>query len=127
VSSSSALVPAEAKEAASQPAGNNSFKNPSYPQRTHFGERTQLEETLHTWEEKIRGASGKLAALGDQPGRSTYERLFHQMLGARDQMAEAAARIPLEAGVLYEDDRERFEAAAEALGRLFQKWDCVKE
>ena len=127
MSSSSALVPAEPKEtAAALPAGNNQYHNPSYPQRTHFGERAELEQSLHSWEEKVRVVSGKLAALGDHSGRPTYERLYHQMLGARDQMAEAARRMPLEAGVLYEDDRERFEAAASALGRLFQKWDDVK-
>ena len=70
--------------------------------------------------------AGKLTALANHPGRASYERLFHQMLGARDQMAEAVRRMPLETGDLYEEDRERFEAAAAALGRLFQSWDGVK-
>jgi hypothetical protein len=127
VSSSSALVPSDSKEtAASSLAASNLLRNPSYPQRTHFGERTQLEETLRSWEQKISGVTGKLTALGNHPGRATYERLFHQMQGARDQMAEAVRRMPLETGDLYEEDRERFEAAVAALGRLFQTWDGIK-
>ena len=126
MSSSSALVPRESKEiAASSPAASNPFRNPSYPQRTHFGERPQLEETLRSWEQKISSVTGKLTALGNHPGRATCERLFHQMQGACDQMADAVRRMPLETGALYEEDRERFEAAAAALGRLFQSWDGV--
>ncbi len=127
MSSSSALVPHESKEtAAPSPAVANPLRNPSYPQRTHFGERRQLEETLSSWEQKINNLAGKLTDLGNHPGRATYERLFFQMQGARDQMAEAVRRIPLETGALYEEDRERFEAAAAALGRLFQSWDGLK-
>ena len=100
--------------------------NPSYPQRTHFGERPQLEETLRSWEQKLSSVAGKLTALANHPGRATYERLFHQMQGARDQMAEAVRRMPVETGALYDEDRERFEAAAAALGRLCQSWDGVK-
>lgn len=127
MSSSSALVPHESKETALvTPAASHPVRNPSYPQRTHFGERPQLEETLRSWEQKISNVAGKLTVLASHPGRATYERLFHQMQGARDQMAEAVRRMPLETGALYEEDRERFEAADDALGRLLQKWDGVK-
>jgi hypothetical protein len=127
VSSSSALVPSESKEPApSSPAASNPFRNPSYPQRTHFTERPQLEETLRSWEQKVSSVAGKLTALANHPGRATYERLFHQMQGACDQMAEAVSRLPVETGALYEEDRERFGAAVAALGRLFQSWDGVK-
>jgi len=126
VSSSPALVPRESQETASLPATSDSCRNPSYPQRTHYAERPQLEETLRSWEQKISAVTGKLTALGNHPGRETYERLFHQMQGARDQMAEAVCRMPLEAGALYEEDHEHFEAAVAALGRLFQSWDGVK-
>src|SRR5208337_1599049 len=92
VSSSSALVPHESKEtAASSPAVANPLRNPSYPQRSHFGERPQLEETLSSWEQKINNLAGILTALGNHPGRATYERLFFQMQGARDQMAKPCA------------------------------------
>src|SRR5208337_1631370 len=54
VSSSSAHVPSESKETGpSSPSLSNPFRNPSYPQRTHYAERPQLEETLRTWEQKI--------------------------------------------------------------------------
>ena len=126
MSSPSALVPHESKETAvSSPDAANSFRNPSYPQRSHFGERPQLEETLRSWEQKISSVTGKLTALDNHPGRATCERLFHQMQGACDQMADAVRRMPLETGALHEEDRERFEAAAAALGRLFQSWDGV--
>jgi hypothetical protein len=127
VSSSSALVPLESKETALvTPAASNPVRNPSYPQRTHYGERPQLEETLRSWEQKISSVAGKLTVLASHPGRATYERLFHQMQGARDQMAEAVRRMPLETGALHEEDRERYEAAAAALERSFQRWDGVK-
>src|SRR5271157_3997482 len=68
VSSSSALVPHESKEtAASSPAVANPLRNPSYPQRTHFGERPQLEETLSSWEQKLSIVTGKLTALAIIP------------------------------------------------------------
>ena len=35
-------------------------------------------------------------------------RLYHQMQGARDQVAEAVRRLPLEVGGLYHEDHERF-------------------
>jgi len=108
------------------PAASNPFENPSYPQRTHFAERAQLEETLRSCEQKISTVTGKLTALGNHPGRAAYERLFHQMQGARDQMADAVRRMPLETGDLYDEDHERFEAAVAALERLFQSWDGVK-
>ncbi len=127
MSSSSAISPRESSEpGAASPPASNPFRNPSYPQRTHYGERPQLEETLRTWEQKISGVTGKLNTLGNHPGRATYERLYHQMLGARDQMAEAVRRMPLETGALYEEDHERYKAAVAALGRLFQKWDSVR-
>ena len=127
MSSSSALVPSESKETApSSPPACDPFRNPSYPQRIHFAERPQLEETLRSWEQKISNVTGKLTALGNHPGRATLERLFHQMQGAGDQMAEAVRRMPLETGALYEEDRERFEVAVAALGRLFESWDGVK-
>src|SRR5271157_3051054 len=118
--------PTTKENAPSSPPACDPCRNPSYPQRTHFAERPQLEETLRSWEQKISNVTGKLTALGNHPGRTTYERLFHQMQGARDQMAEAVRRMPLETGALYEEDRERFEAAVAALGRLFQSWDDVK-
>ena len=77
MSSSSALVPHESKEtAALSPPVADPLSNPSYPQRSHFGERRQLEETLSSWEQKINNLAGKLTTLANHPGRATYERLF---------------------------------------------------
>ena len=128
MSSSSALAPQESAETAqsSQP-GDDSIKNPSYPQRVHLGERKALEEKLRSWEERIAAMANELTAMGgDHPHRAASERLFHQMQGARDQMAEAVRRMPLETGILYDEDRERLANAEAALNRVLQRWDAVK-
>ncbi len=128
MSTSPAIVPRESSEPApvSPPPALSEIENPTYPQRTHYAERPQLEETLRSWEQKINGLAGKLSALGNHPGRAAYERFYHQMQGARDQLAEAVGRMPLETGALYEEDHERYKAAVAALGRLFQAWDAVR-
>jgi hypothetical protein len=107
-------------------APHDPFRNPSYPQRTHFGEKQQLEETVRTWDETIAEAGRQLASLEPTSSRATLQRLYHQMLGARDQIAEAARRMPLETGDLYEDDRQRFQTGTAALERLRRQWDAVK-
>ena len=48
------------------------------------------------------------------------------MLGARDQVADAARRLPMETGDLYEEDKHRLEAGVAALDRVFQKWETQK-
>jgi hypothetical protein len=121
------LASEESKETAqSSPAAANPFKNPSYPERVHFAERKTLEERLRYWEEKILAMGKTLTAQGDHPQRDAYVRLFHQMQGARDQMAEAVRRMPLETGALYDEDRERLTNAEAALTRILQRWDAVK-
>ncbi len=64
----------------------------------------------------------KLTALGNHPERPTFERLYHQLLGARDQVAESARRLPLETGDLYGEDKERFEQALAAFDRILKRW-----
>ena len=44
------------------------------------------------------------------------------MLGARDQIAEAVRRLPMEVGGLYEEDRHRLDEAVAALERLSRTW-----
>jgi hypothetical protein len=102
------------------------YRNPSYPQRTHYGEKQHLEETVRTWDEKIAEVARHLTALGTTSSRTTLERLYHQMLGARDQIAEAARRMPMETGDLYEQDRQRFQTGIAALERLRRQWEAVK-
>jgi hypothetical protein len=50
------------------------------------------------------------------------ERMYNQMLGARDQIADAVKRLPLEVGVLYEEDRHKLEEAIASLERIFTRW-----
>ena len=97
-------------------------KNPSYPQRVHVGERAEWKTLLKTWEERIAQARPKLDAMGQGPEREAHERMYAQMLGARDQIAEGARRLPMEVGGLYEEDRHRVAEAVAALERLFRRW-----
>jgi hypothetical protein len=126
VSSPSALAPEETNETAqSSHAPIDPAKNPSYPQRVHLAERQPLEEKLREWDEKIAALGHKLGAMGSHPKRDAYERLYHQMQGSRDQMAEAVRRMPLETGILYDEDRERLGSAEAALSRLLQRWEAI--
>ena len=104
----------------------NPLKNPAYPQRVHIHERAQWQGVLKTCEDRIAGARQKLNVIGASSSRADFERLFAQMLGARDQVAEAIRRLPLETGDLYEEDKHRVEQAVAALDRVFQRWDSQK-
>ena len=104
-----------------QPTGP--FRNPAYPQRVHIHERPHWQAVLKSCEERIATARKKLDVLGNSPKRAVFERLYAQMLGARDQVADAAGRLPGETGALYEEDRERLEQAVAALDRVHRQWD----
>jgi hypothetical protein len=84
-------------------------------------ERAQWQAILTTWEARIAAASRSLAARGAD--RPAFERMYAQMLGARDQIADAARRLPMEVGDLYEEDKHRLEEAVAALERLFARWE----
>jgi hypothetical protein len=99
------------------------FKSPTYPLRVHFGERAPLEERLRGCEERIQSVRQKLDVPGNLPDRAGLERLYFQMLGARDQIAEAARRLPLETGALYDEDKERYEEAVAAFERAVRRWE----
>lgn len=99
------------------------FHNPSYPQRTHFAERTKLEETLRGVEDRMAQAAKKLAVLARDPRLVEFTRLYHQMMGARDQIAECARRIPREAGELYHEDHERLDLAVKAFDRVVKQFE----
>jgi exonuclease VII small subunit len=110
---------------ASKPQAVDPRKNPSYPQRVHVHERAHWQGVLAQCEERIALARQKLEDLvnGNTPDRAVFERYFVQMLGARDQVADAARRLPMETGGLYEEDKHRLEEAVAALDRVLQKWD----
>ncbi len=116
-------------EIANQPPdgspARNPYKSPTYPQRVHFRERGTLEESLRSCEERIQAMRQKLDTLGNHPQREAYERIYHQMLGARDQIAETVRRLPLETGSLYDEDKERYEQAVAACNRAFGRWEAV--
>jgi hypothetical protein len=98
-------------------------KNPSYPQRVHLQEKPHWQGVLQSVEARLADARQKLQILGNNPKRPAFERIYAQMLGSRDQVADAVKRLPLETGGLYEEDHHRVEEAVAALDRLFQRWD----
>ena len=98
-------------------------KNPSYPQRTHLAEKPHWLSVLQAVEDRLAIPRQKLNVLGNDPKRAAFERIYAQMLGARDQVAVAVNRLPLETGDLYEEDHHRVDDAVAALDRLFKKWD----
>jgi hypothetical protein len=99
-------------------------RNPSYPARIHVAERAMWEGGLRSCEDRIAPYGRKLAALAaNAPDRPRFERLYAQMLGARDQVADAVRRLPGEVGALYVEDRHRLEEARAALERVIRRWD----
>jgi hypothetical protein len=102
----------------------NPLKNPSYPQRTHIGERARWQDLARKCGARVEAARRKLDAVSAiAPERPALERLYAQMLGARDQVAESARRLPGETGDLYEEDHHRLEEALAALDRIEARWD----
>ncbi len=63
--------------------------------------------------------------MGNHPQKAAHERVYYQLLGARDQVAETIRRLPLETGALYDEDKERYEIALAAFDRVYQRWDAV--
>ena len=124
MSTSTALAEGETGGAAQPPTPKHTepFRNPSYPQRVHFQERQELEEIVRAWDTKIEELGQTLAQTGLNQGQVARHRLYHQMLGARDQLASAARRMPLETAALYDEDHELFRLAEAALVRLFEQW-----
>ena len=106
-----------------QPAAADPRENPSYPQRVHLLEKPHWQSVLQNVESRLAVARQKLSVLGNDAKRPAFERIFAQMLGARDQVADAVKRLPLETGDLYEEDHHRVDNAVEALDRLFLNWD----
>jgi hypothetical protein len=97
--------------------------NPTYPRRIHFHERAKLEEALQTCDQRLNSALQKLSVVANHAQEPLFVRLYHQMQGARDQVAEAVRRLPLEVGGLYREDHERFEQAMAALERTWRRWE----
>jgi hypothetical protein len=94
-------------------------RNPSYPQRVHIRERAQWQAVLKTWQDRVANAAAELPS---KPDRAVADRLYAQMLGSVDQIADAAKRLPMEVGEMYEEDHHRLEEAVAALERLFARW-----
>jgi hypothetical protein len=101
-------------ESIAPPLKSNPSKNPSYPQRVHIGERAHWLSVLAEWDAKIAEAE-KLGGSGPDS-----ERKFAQIAGARDQIANAVSRLPMEVGEMYAEDKHKLEEGVAALERLLK-------
>ncbi len=88
-------------------------RSPSYPQRVHIRERAQWRAVLESWDAKIARVQASTALSGESSAL-----LFARMAGARDQIADAVNRLPMEVGEMYEEDKHRLEEGVAALERL---------
>src|SRR4029077_18890862 len=84
-------------EAGTEPATDSRpadpYHNPSYPQRIHFHEVARLDAVLHSCEERVSEAFQKLGAVANDAQKPRFVRIYHQLQGARDQIAEAVRRM----------------------------------
>lgn len=103
----------------------NPYRSPSYPPRTHFNEQKALLDLLQAWNQRLEGGAKKLQVLGASKERVKLERLYHQTMGARDQIAELARRMPRETAALYDDDLERLRITQATLERLAREWEAA--
>ena len=101
---------------------SNPLRNPSYPRRIHVGERAHWNGVVTSCRTKADEAAQVLATLGAHPKRPEIERAYAQILGARDQVEDAARRLPQEVGELYHEDKEKLEQAVAALERVWTSW-----
>ena len=119
---SSAPSKLESKPNSDGTASIESYHNPTYPKRDHYADRARLEQALGLCKERIATALERLNRSASLPDRASLVRIYHQLLGIRDQLAESVRRMPLETGDLYTEDNERFEQAVAALDRVWQQW-----
>ncbi len=97
------------------PADRDPRRSPTYPQRAHIRERAHWQSVLEGWDARIAAATSRVGASPDSG------KIFGQMAGARDQMADAVRRMPMEVGDMYEEDKHRLEEAVAALERLMAR------
>ena len=88
---SSSSLDAEIKPAAEgSPPASDPNHNPTYPSRDHLLERADLEKAARSCDERISSARQRLSSVANHPKQANFVRLYHQMLGARDQVSEMA-------------------------------------
>lgn len=99
-------------ETVTPPAEVDPRRSPSYPQRVHIRERAH-------WRSVLAEVDAKVAEARKRAGTGTgAAKTLAQLAGARDQVADAVARLPMEVGEMYAEDRHRLEEAIAALDRL---------
>lgn len=100
-------------------------KSPTYPRRNHTTEGPKWQELLASWDAKIEPLL-KAIPVGTSLGELGEKgRVLAQMIGSRDQIRDAANRLPREVTHLYHEDMERLDFAVAALERLFAKYKSL--
>jgi hypothetical protein len=100
-------------------------KSPTYPKRNHTTEGPKWQDVLATWDAKIEPLVKAIPAGTSLGEMGEKGRVLAQMIGSRDQIRDAARRLPQQVTHLYHEDQERLEFAVAALERLFQKYKSL--
>lgn len=100
-------------------------KSPTYPKRNHTTEGPKWLEILSTWDAKIEALLKQIPAGTSLGEMGEKGRVLSQMVGARDQIRDAAKRLPQQVTHMYHEDHERLEFAVAALERLFPKYKSL--
>jgi hypothetical protein len=96
-------------------------RSPTYPQRVHIREKPHWQKLLADARARLEKASA------ERPAKTSpqADRLLIQMTGSVDQIADSVARLPMETGELYAEDRHRLEQAVATLKRLQDQWSKI--
>lgn len=100
-------------------------KSPTYPKRNHTTEGPKWLELLAGWDAKIEELLKQVPAGSNLGELGEKGRILAQMIGSRDQIRDAAKRLPQQVTHMYHEDLERLEFAVAALNRLFVKYSSL--
>ncbi|ADV61124.1 hypothetical protein Isop_0531 [Isosphaera pallida ATCC 43644] len=96
-------------------------RNPSYPAKIHAYEGPHWQAVVAQARSRVEAVRVALEGMAEA-ARQSKLRLYHQMLGALDQIEDMAKRLPGEVGDLYAEDRHKLEEAQAALDRLIARF-----
>lgn len=95
--------------------------NPSYPAKIHAYEGPHWQAVAAQARDQVETARAALEGMAAE-ARLDKLRMYHQMLGALDQIQDMARRLPGEVGDLYAEDLHKLDQARAALDRLVTRF-----